>query len=390
VFVAAPSLTGLAAQETLFPTRTVAVGPVFERWSFGSGLLQPSSDGGASVELKSTSAISVPLSGSVALGGRWTLDVSTAYSNGSVALRGNDAGLGRDKYSLSGLTDVRTRLVGHVAGDNVTVTVGANLPTGHTSLDQEQFAALRVLAAPALALQTPALGTGFGATGGIVLAKQLAAWAWAFGASYELRRTYTPVSFATGAPAPDINPGDALHLSLGADGLVGRNGMTVALTTDLFTEDKLETTGPAAVDVTTRLGPIFTVDWQLRIAATSLRELTLYAVDRYRTPYSRGGTRVDESNGNYLDAGVRTIYPLGTDTGLLTALNLRHQTGIKSDSTLATAAMAGAGLTVGLIQSFGGFSLQPFIRADYGRIKSVDATATGTGLAAGISLGTRF
>jgi hypothetical protein len=75
---------------------------------------------------------------------------------------------------------------------------------------------------------------------------------------------------------------------------------------------------------------------------------------------------------------------------LLTALNLRHQTGIKSDSTLATAAMAGAGLTVGLIQSFGGFSLQPFIRADYGRIKSVDATATGTGLAAGISLGTRF
>jgi len=389
-------LTPLAAQEGLFPARTATVSPIYERWSFGSGLRQPSSDGGTTVELKTAAAWSVPISASVALGERWTVDVSTAYSNGTVKLRAPDPALGRDDYALSGMTDVRTRLTGRVAGDNVIVTLGANLPSGTTSLDAEQFAALRVLSSPALGMQTPALGTGLGATAGVVLARQIAAWAWAFGASYELRRTYNPVSFATGTPAPDMDPGDALHLSVGADGLVGQNGMTLAVSADVFTDDKLQTivgTGGSQVAsqaVTTHLGPIFTVDWQLRVAATQLRELTLYAVDRYRTPYERGGTRVEESSGNYLDAGIRAVFPLSPSTGLLSVLNLRHQTGLKSDSTLATAAAAGVGVTIGIVRAFSGYSLQPFLRADYAKVKSVDASATGTGLAAGITLGRRF
>jgi hypothetical protein len=389
-------LTPAAAQEGLFPARTATVSPIFERWSFASGLRQPSSDGGTTVELKTATAWSIPISASVALGERWTVDVSAAYSNGTVQLRAPDPALGRDDYALSGMTDVRTRLTGHIVGDNVIVTLGANLPSGTTSLDPEQFAALRVLASPALGMQTPALGTGFGATAGVVLARQIAAWAWAFGASYELRRSYNPVSFATGTPAPDMDPGDALHLSVGADGLVGQSGMTLAVSADLFTDDKLQTivgTGSSQVAsqaVTTHLGPIFTVDWQLRIASTQLRELTLYAVDRYRTPYERGGTRVEESSGNYLDAGIRTVFPLSPSTGLSSVLNLRHQTGLKSDSTLATAATAGAGVTIGIVRAFSGYSLQPFVRADYAKIKSVDASATGTGLAAGITLGRRF
>jgi hypothetical protein len=388
-------LTPLEAQDRLFPTRSATIGPLFERWSFGAGLLQPSSNGTGSVELESATAWSVPIAASIGLGDRWALDVSTAYSNGTVTLRSADASLGRDDYALSGFTDVRARLTGRLVGDNVIATIGANLPTGTTSLDPEEFAALRVLSAPALGMQTPALGTGFGATAGVVLARQVASWAWALGASYELRRTYTPVSFATGASAPDMDPGDALHLTLGTDGLVGQSGMTFALSADFFSDDKLETTvagaGAGAASVTTHLGPIFTLDWQLRVAAPSLRELTLYAVDRYRTPYERGGREVDESSGNYLDLGARAVFPLSPNTGLLSVLNLRHQTGLKSDSTLATAAAAGAGLTVGLVQSFGaGFSLQPFVRADYAKIKSVDASATGTGLAAGIALGRRF
>ena len=137
--------------------------------------------------------------------------------------------------------------------------------------------------------------------------------------------------------------------------------------------------------------PIFTVDWQLRVATPRLRELTFYVVDRYRTQYERGGRAVEGSSGNYLDAGVRTVFPLSPSTGLLSAVNLRHQTGLKSDSTLATAATASAGLTLGLQRSLGsGFELQPFVRADYGRIKSADASASVTGLAAGITLGRRF
>jgi len=391
----AACLTPAGAQERLLPARSANIGPVFERWSFGSGLVQPSSDGTSKVELKTASAWSVPFSASIGLGERWALDFSTAYSNGTVQLGDADPSLGRDEYSLSGFTDVRARLTGRLVGDNVIATIGANLPSGTTSLDPEEFAALRVLSAPALAMQTPALGTGFGATAGVVLARQISTWAWAFGASYELRRTYTPLSFS-GALAPDMDPGDALHLTLGADGLVGQSGMTLAFTTDVFTDDKLETSvssggASESAEVTTHLGPIFTIDWQLRVAAPSLRELTVYAIDRYRTPYERGGRRVEESSGNYLDAGVRAVFPASPNTGVLSAINLRHQTGLKADSTLATAATVGAGVTLGIVQSFaGGLSLQPFVRLDYGKIKSVDASATGTGIAAGISLGRRF
>lgn len=389
-------LTPARAQERLLPTRSVTIGPVFERWSFGSGLRQPASDGSGSVELQTASAFSVPLGASIGLTEHWAFDLSTAYSTGSVQLRAPDPSLGRDTYALSGLTDVHARLSGRLAGDNVIATIGANLPTGTTSLDPEEYAALRVLAAPALGMQSPALGTGLGATAGVVVARQIASWAWAFGASYELRRSYTPIAYATGAPEPDVDPGDALHMSVGADGLIGQSGMTLGLTADFFTEDNLQPTatvsgGATPPPVTTHLGPIFTVDWQLRVAAPRLRELTVYAVDRYRTSYERGGVEVAESSGNYLDAGVRAVYPLSPSTGVLSWLNLRHQTGLKSDSTLATAAAAGAGLTLGLQKSFAaGYSLQPFVRADYEKIKSVDASTGATGFAAGITLGRRF
>jgi hypothetical protein len=391
--VLAPGLTTVAAQERLTPTRSVSVGPVFERWSFGSGLLQPAIDGSGAVELKSATAWSIPVAASIGFGERWTFDVSTAYSNGTVKLATADQSLGRDEYALSGLTDIHSRLTGRLLGDNLIATIGFNVPTGTTELDAEQFAALRVLGAPALGMQTPALGSGAGGTAGLVFARQAGGWAWALGASYELRRSYTPIAFATGAAGPDVDPGDALHLTLGTDGLVGQSGMTVALSADLFSADELAptTTGTAASTVSTKLGPIYTVDWQLRVAATQLRELTLYVVDRYRSAYERNDRRVDQSSGNYLDGGVRAVFPLAPSTGLLSAVNLRHQTGLKSDSTLATAATAGAGITVGIVQSFGsGYSLQPFVRGDFGKIKNVDTSVRATGLSVGVSVGRRF
>ena len=395
----AACLTPAGAQDLLLPSRLASVGPVFERWSFGSGLRQPTADGAGNVELRTASVFTVPVGASVEIGSRWRVDLSTAYSSGTVHLRAPDPPSGSDTYSLSGFSDVRARVTGQLVGDAVVATIGANLPTGATSLDGEEFAALRVLAAPALALPMPALGSGFGATAGIVAARQVAGWAWALGASYELRRTYSPLALVTTLPAADLDPGDALHLSLGADGLVGQSGMTFAVTADVFGDDHLTPLVGAGTggnpgsppDVITRLGPIFTADWQLRLAAPRLRELTLYAIDRYRTPYKRGGQRVSESNANYADAGVRAVFPWTPATGVLTTLNVRHQTGLKSDSTLATAATFAAGATAGLVRSFGsGYSLQPFVRAEFGTIKNADQSVGVSSLTAGITFGRRF
>lgn len=390
----AAGISTVGAQGRLVGYRTSAVGPIYERWTFGDGLYQTVAAGGDSIRIKSASQLTVPISFVVPLGSRWSADVSGAYASGTVSLASRDTTLNVDHYTVTGLTDLRLRATGRVVGDNVVVTLGINLPTGKTGLNTEEFSAIRVLAAPAFAFQTPTLGVGTGATAGVVLARQLAGWAWALGGSYEMRSAYDPVTFVG-----TMNPSDALHLSLGADGLLGKHGMTIGLSADLFTKDRLTPiesvagttqTIPAA-SVETQLGPIVTADWQLRVASSRFRELTLYVVDRYRTTYKRGGTTVDGSSGNYFDTGIKTQLPVARSSELLTQLNFRNQTGLKSDQTLATAAITSVALTLGLVQHLGqGYVLQPFAQAQTGQIKNGNTSSNAQALSAGLTFGLRF
>lgn len=379
-----------AAQERLVGTRSSAIGPVVEQWSFGDGVLQPSISGD-NVRITGARAISVPLGVSIPMGRRMTFALSAAYMTGTVTLDGRDEPLDTDSYTIQGLTDVRLRASTQIVEDKLVLTVGFNAPTGKIELDAEEFSALRVLAAPALGFQTPVLGTGAGVTAGLVAARELGGWAWAAGASYERRTEYAPLSL-TGGLATEFNPGDVIHLSLTGDGLVGQGAMTLGLSADLFSADRLGIDGTGEGGASdTKLGPIFTFDWQLQLAAPRFRELTLYAIDRYRTAYSRNDVAVEGSSGNYLDAGVRSVLPLSRALGLLTQLNARHQSGLASDNTLASAATAGAALTLGLVsQGRSGFTLHPFVRGQYARISSGTSDGSGTGLAAGLTAGLRF
>ena len=382
----------LGAQGRLVGSSTSVVGPIYERWTFGDGVYQRTIAGGDSVRVESASQFTVPIGVRVPLGERWTVDLSGAYANGTVSLAARDTALDVDRYRVNGLTDLRLRATGRVIGDNVVVTLGVNLPTGKTSLNSEEFSAMRVLAAPAFAFQTPTLGLGAGGTVGIVYAREAAGWAWALGGSYELRNSYDPVTFVG-----EMNPSDAVHLSVGGDGLVGRHGMTIALSADIFTKDRLTSLDPGdgqnavAGTVETQLGPIVMVDWQLRLASSRFRELTLYAVDRYRTKYKRDGVSVDGSSGNYFDTGVRSVLPVARSSAILAHLNVRNHTGLKSDVTLATAAITSAALTLGLVQDLGGgYSLQPFARAQTGRMKTGNNSGNVQAFAAGVTLGLRF
>lgn len=386
----------LSAQGRLLGLRTGFAGAVFETWSFGDGTFQPTLSGTDSVRVDHVSQFSIPVAVDIPLGDRWSIDLATAYATGRVSLAQPDSSLGTDHYALNGLTDVRIRATGRVIGESVVFTLGANLPTGQTSLDAVELSALRVLAAPALSVQAPTLGTGPAGTAGLVVARPLGSWAWAFGASYEVRAKYSPIAIAAGIPTPDFNPSDALRVSLGADGLVGQSGMTIGVSADFYTEDRLRlSTAPGAAitpqSVGTQLGPILTGEWQLRVATSRFRELTFYAVDRYRTRYKRDGERIDGSNGNYFDAGVRSVFAAARSTGILAALALRHHTGLKSDNTIATAAFLSGVLTLGTVHDLrGGYSLQPFVRGQLGRLKSGARSTSATGFAGGVTLGLRF
>jgi hypothetical protein len=197
---------------------------------------------------------------------------------------------------------------------------------------------------------------------------------------------------------PDYSPSDALRLSLGLDGPVGQHGMTVGLSAGFYpTHDEISDprlTGGIAL--TTQMGPVLSVDWRFRLATAHMRELTVYAVDRYRTKYGLGtsatGTlAVDQSSGNYLDAGIRGVFAAGTATGILTTVNFRHQTGLEVDQTLATARMVSGALTVGLVHQLGSdYVLQPFVRCQLGRLKSFEESTTATGVTGGVTVGVRF
>lgn len=394
---AAVPYTPMAAQGRLVGYRSSTLGIMYETWSFSDGIAQPTSSGDQEVVVDQASQFSVPLSARVPVGENWTIDLFSAYSSGRVVLTGTDPELNTSEYRLSGITDTRLRATGRLT-PTVSLTLGLNIPTGKTSLDAEEFSAFRVLAAPPLSFQIARLGNGFSGTAGIVLSRQLGeAWAGALGISYEMRGSYDPGVLIAALSSPDYSPGDALRISLGLDGLVGENAMTFGLSADLYPNQDRITSPTLGNDfLTTQLGPVFTADWQLRLARGGFRELTFYAVDRYRTNYRIGTSDlqdepVDQSSGNYLDAGVRSVIAAGVSTGVLAQANFRHQTGLDADNTIATAGIVSGALTLGVVRDIGrGYSVQPFVRGQLGRISSAGEASTAVGYSGGVMLGVRF
>lgn len=386
-----------AAQSRLVGYRSASLGVFYENWSFSGGVPQTTRSGDRTVLVDHASQISFPLAATVPVGQNWLVDLSAAYASGRVVLAGPDPELKTDHYTLSGITDARIRAVGRLS-PTVSLTFGLNLPTGTTSLDSSEASALRVLGAPALSFQVPRLGSGVSGLAGVIVSRQLgSSWAGAAGLSYEVRGRYDPGAFIPALADPEFSPGDALRLSLGLDGLVGRNGMSLGLSADVYpNHDVIADAGGSGNAFITQLGPVLTADWRLRLAAPRFRELTLYAVDRFRTNFRAGRLRagesvVSESNGNYLDLGARGILPAGRATGVLAAANFRHQTGLKSDDALATAGVVSGALTLGMVRDLGGGStVQPFVRGQLGRIKNGAESSTATGLAGGVSVGAKF
>ena len=388
--LAAPATA--AGQGTLASYGTVSVGPLYETLEFGDGVLQPGLTSGTDVVVRRASQLTIPFAVTYPVTRDWTLDIAGARAEGEVELGSADPALGgARRYRLSGTTDVRMRATGRVVGDNLLVTLGVSWPTGAFSLDREELSALRVLGAPALGFQMPAVSVGRSGTAGLVLTRQVAGWAWALGGSYEVRGRYNPVqAFAAGIPDPDFDPGDAAHLSLGAEGMIGPHVMTISTSADLFTGDELRAAGTESAIAAVELGPIYTAEWQLRFGTRRFRELTLYAIDRYRTRYEQDGVRIPGSDANYLDVGLRAVRRIGARVDLLAALNARHQTGLEVDSTVATAATAAGGLTLGLSRAIGTVIVQPWVRGQFGRLDAAGARVSVSGFAGGLALGGRF
>ena len=117
-----------------FDALTGIVAPIFQRWTFADPIVQDSG------RVSSVSQIALPFNLRFPIGGRWTGDVSGAVARSTVDV-------GSSEWELGGLSDVRVRAIGRLKGENLLLTLGANLPTGQVGLDAEEFSALQVVGA---------------------------------------------------------------------------------------------------------------------------------------------------------------------------------------------------------------------------------------------------
>jgi hypothetical protein len=384
------------AQERLVGGGSWDLTPIFQQWSFATPLPQQRNSADTlPPRIRSASQTTLPFALAIPIGTSWTIDAYGAYAMGSVQLAETDSSLGKNHYALNGLTDIKLRATGRLHGDNVLLTIGANLPTGTVKLDPEQRDALSVLGAPALQFQSATLGSGFGATTGLVLARQFGDWAWALGTSYEIRGSYAPLSaeaFLPGANAPDLDPSDAIHISLGTDRLIGQSRMSIAVTSDFYGKDKLSV---SALDTTLtahyQLGPGVTGTWRLQLGSTRVQDLTLWAVDHYRSSFKGPtGATVAGSSGNDAEFGIGGTWPISPTLGVLFGVDGHYDSGLSVDESVATAAMADGGLLLGVAKDMGSLRLAPVIRFRIGTIDNGTATSSATGLSAGLTIGSHL
>lgn len=387
------------AQERLVGQQSVGAGASFESVTFGGqGLRQYNFIGLDSSRVMSVRQSSTPITTAWTLGQNWHVDVTALYANASVKYRDAGNASVTRTASLSGVSDVRVRATGTIITDRLVLTAGANLPTGHTSLSNEEFGVLRIMAAPSLGLGSTPVGAGASGTMGLIFARRAGAWALAMGGSYEYRGRYSPVAaLVAGAPSADFQPGGVIRASITGDRTVGPHRLSVAASADVFSDDELKTptaTGSASASTTVRLGPVFSSDVQMLFAAPRFRQLLGYASFRWRAPFARNGTTVDKSSGQYFDSGLRAALTMGPQRDLVLAADTRLHTGLGVDEGLPTAGVASGSVSAGVELRRGLTSLQPYARLQGGVLRQRGVVGAPTqafnGLAFGVVAVARF
>src|SRR5205085_8080573 len=97
---------------------------------------------------------------------------------------------------------------------------------------EEQLAAFRI-GNDFLAFPISNMGTGFGATGGVAIARPLGTWNLGAGGSVRRSSSYEPF-IADGGARPHFQPGNEYRVRAGADHPFGTGRVTIGLTFSKF------------------------------------------------------------------------------------------------------------------------------------------------------------
>ena len=365
--------------------KSLVIAPTYQSWSFADYVPLDT------INVKSATQISAPFLVGIPLGSRWRATMNGAVFSSKITTREPDTNPARE---LTGISDLRLRASGDLIGDNLQLTLGLNIPTGPVGLTPAENDVMGVIAAPALGAIVPVPGLGLGGTVGLIASRQSGQWALAFGAAYEQRGTYSPVEavIAGVSKSSELEPGGTIHLSFGADGMLGATRLSIGILGDVYSTDKINSITDGATNAVDeyKLGPTGTVTVALQIASSKIRDFKLQVTDLYRSQFTDAtGASVEGSSGNYLESSLQGIVGSPGKLGFIFGLDARLHSGLPVDNSFIGAELTAGGATIGLSIPSGKVEWRPTVRFSGGTLTTQLVSTNMTSISAGLTLMTR-
>lgn len=365
--------------------KSFVIAPTYQSWSFADPVPLDT------INVLSGTQISAPFLLGIPLGSRWRASVNGAVFSSKITTKEPETEPARE---LTGISDLKVRATGDLIGDNLQLTIGVNVPTGPVGLSPAENDVLGVMAAPAVGALVAVPGLGFGYTAGLITSRSSGQWAFAFGAAYEQRGTYSPVEavIAGVEKSSELEPGGTIHLSFGADGLLGANRLSIGIVGDVYSTDKINTitNGASKAADEYKLGPTGTVTVALQIASSKIRDFKLQVTDLYRSTFTDAtGASVEGSSGNYFEASGQGIVGAPGKVGLILGLDARLHSGLPVDNSFIGAELSAGGATIGLSIPSGKVEWRPTVRFSGGTLTTQLVSTNMTMITAGLSISTR-
>lgn len=181
---------------------------------------------------RTISQLAIPIAAEMPLFSRMALEVGTAFASAQVE---DTSGTSK----ISGLTDTQIRTNLSFGNDNVVFTGGVTLPTGQTTVKNDQVLAAGQIGSEFLAFPIPSMGGGLAMTGGLAVARNFGAWNLGAGGAFRMAGEYEPFLSSDSLPNARFQPGSEIRARVGIDRTVGTAGqLSFGFTFSKFQDDE--------------------------------------------------------------------------------------------------------------------------------------------------------
>jgi hypothetical protein len=298
--------------------------PQFIRYSLGS----PSNN--------TISEMAIPIFAYMPINPNLTLDVGTAFASATVT---STSGGQSTQSKISGLTDTQLRGSLNVGGDAMVLTFGVNVPTGRATATPAEQSAASLIGNDFLVFPISSMGSGFGGTGGLALARPMGDWN--VGAGFSVRHSM-PFDPYQGFR---YTPGNEVRARIGVDHPYGTGSASLGLTYSKFGNDSIANAGTGSIyntgDRLLTQGYLISA-WDLFRASGTLTDGTPSGTENITDVSASYGWSVGDSR---LEPGldVRTWMQKNASMSLQTTLSMRYEHALGEQFIIAP----GAGFTIG-------------------------------------------